>query len=100
MKSVFISTPQLNKSEAELRKEIIDRHQASELIVGEPLDLISTIISESDRKSNTSLTCLSKLVFLLSKADYVYFVSGWENDRECSLLHKCAVEYGLEILNA
>ena len=41
---------------------------------------------------------LGKSLELLSTADIAYFADGWEEYRGCSIEHKCAIEYGIKII--
>ena len=39
---------------------------------------------------------LGKSIELLSQADVVYFVKGWDKARGCKIEHQCAVAYNIK----
>lgn len=49
-------------------------------------------------KRKTQIEFLAKSIALLATADIAYFAEGWENARGCRIEHKCAEEYGINIV--
>ena len=43
---------------------------------------------------------LGKSLELLAQADVVYFAPGWADARGCRIEHLCAVEYGIDRIEA
>ena len=48
--------------------------------------------------ANTHLWQIQQAIGLMNKADYLLFMPGWEKYKECTILHKIAETYGLNIL--
>ena len=99
MDKIFIASPIIDKDFEIYQNELTKRAKVAELLVGHELELIQTWIPQDTRNPYNKLAVLSKLIFLLSQADYVYFVDGWRQSDDCRILHECAVRYGLNILN-
>lgn len=93
MKKLFISQPMRDKTE---RNEILQR--VKEIYPNEDIVLIDSFF-ENDPYAATPLWYLGKSLQLLSTADIVYFAKGWEEYRGCSIEHKCALEYGINIIH-
>ena len=98
MKKLFVSLPMNGKDDVEIRRSMLDRHKVAELIAGEDLELIPSLLTGKEFDDLSPLEMLSISLNLMAKADYVYFVDGWQNARGCSIEHTCAKEYGLNIL--
>ena len=96
---LFISQPMRDKTDEEIkseRNEIIQR--VKERYPNEEIEVIDSFF-ESAPHDAKPLWFLGKSLELLSTADFVYFARGWENYRGCAIEHKCAMEYGLNIIN-
>lgn len=102
MKKVFISQPMKGKTDEEILQE---REQAIADVktylancgMEEEVEVIDSFFQGAPADAKP-LWFLGKSLELLSMADYVYFVNGWEETRGCKIEHHCAVEYGLQIL--
>ena len=99
MKKIFISQPMRGLKDDEIKFE---RLKAIEWIKGyfkdEEVEIIDSFFEKApvDEKP---LWYLSKSLELLSEADAVYFVDGWNSARGCNIEHVCAKEYGIEIIH-
>ena len=99
MKKLFISQPMRDKTDEEIkseRNEILRR--VKEIYPNEDIVVIDSFF-ENAPYAATPLWHLGKSLQLLSTADIVYFAHGWDNYRDCKIEHKCAMEYGLNIIN-
>lgn len=99
MKKLFISQPMRDKTDEEIkseRNEILRR--VKEIYPNEDIVVIDSFF-ENAPYAATPLWYLGKSLQLLSIADIVYFAHGWDNYRGCKIEHKCAMEYGLNIIN-
>lgn len=99
MKKLFISQPMRDKTDEEIkseRNEILRR--VKEIYPNEDISVIDSFF-ENAPYAATPLWYLGKSLQLLSTADIVYFAHGWDNYRGCKIEHKCAMEYGLNIIN-
>jgi hypothetical protein len=96
---VFISQPMRGQS----REQIVAN---LEPIVRKLKDMGHTIIdsiildSYPDPDSNDmQIWWFGKAIMLMSDADAVYFMPGWENSRGCRIEYIVAKEYGIQIMN-
>lgn len=99
MKKLFISQPMRDKTDEEIkseRNEILQR--VKEIYPNEDIVLIDSFF-ETAPHDVKPLWFLGKSLELLSTADIVYFAKGWEEYRGCSIEHKCAIEYGINIIH-
>lgn len=96
---LFISQPMKDKTNEEIKSErnrIINT--VKERYQDEEIEVIDSFFENAPHNAN-SLWCLGESLKLLSTADIVYFAEGWENYRGCSIEHKCAMEYEINIIN-
>lgn len=99
MKKLFISQPMFGKTDEEIkseRNEILQR--VKEIYPNEDIVLIDSLF-ENAPYATTPLWFLGKSLELLSTADIVYFAKGWKEYRACSIEHKCAMEYGINVIH-
>ena len=95
MKRVFISQPVEGKSDVEvLSARAKAAHEAQEHL-GEEIEVLDAFWSNTGARA---LQMLGQAISVMSQADLVYFVPGWESDRKCSIEHTCATEYGINVL--
>ena len=95
---LFISQPMRDKTNEEIkseRNEIIQR--VKEIYKDEEIEVIDSFFENAPHEANP-LWFLGKSLELLSTADIAYFADGWEEYRGCSIEHKCAIEYGINII--
>lgn len=98
MKKLFISQPMKDKTNEEIkseRNEIIQR--VKERYPNEEIEVIDSFFENAPHDARP-LWFLGKSLELLSTADIAYFADGWEEYRGCSIEHKCAIEYGINII--
>ena len=95
---LFISQPMKDKTNEEIkseRNEIIQR--VKERYPNEEIEVIDSFFENAPHDAKP-LWFLGKSLELLSTADIAYFADGWEEYRGCSIEHKCAIEYGINII--
>ena len=63
----------------------------------EPVEVIDSFFKNAPHDAKP-LWFLAESIRLLADADLVYFAKGWENARGCMIERKCAVQYGVPIL--
>lgn len=98
MKRVFISQPMAGKSREEILSERDRLLAEAEKTSGELLVLIDSYLGDAAANSGKPLLWLSKSLEIMSGADLVVFAPGWEEARGCAIEHRCAQEYGYDIL--
>ena len=95
---LFISQPMRDKTNEEIkseRYEIIQR--VKERYPNEEIEVIDSFFENAPHDAKP-LWFLGKSLELLSTADIAYFADGWGEYRGCSIEHKCAIEYGINII--
>lgn len=100
-KTVFVSLPMAGKT----AKEIYDRQDEAiakleELYPEETFEILDTFIEEDpdEKVKHGGAWFLGTSISLMSYADLVYFVKGWDDARGCILEHNVAVAYGIPIV--
>lgn len=100
-KTVFVSLPMIGKT----AKEIYDRQNEAiakleELYPEETFEILDTFIEEGpdEKVKYGGAWFLGTSIFLMSYADLVYFVKGWDDARGCIMEHNVAVAYGIPIV--
>lgn len=93
---VFISQPMNGKTNEEIRNE---RESVVRILETEGYTILDSIVSESaPETSHEGVWYLGKSILLLSIADAVYFMDGWEDARGCKIEHTIAIDYNLNII--
>ena len=98
MKRIFISQPMKGLSDEQIKKErqaVIDSIFSK---YGKDVEIIDSYF-EGVPVGVKPLWFLGKSLELLSTADMVFFVNGWESARGCKIEHTVAEEYGIEIIH-
>ena len=98
MKKLFISQPMRDKTDEEIKSErnyIIGK--VKERYPDTEIEVIDSFFENAPHDAKP-LWFLGKSLELLSTADIAYFADGWEEYRGCSIEHKCAIEYGINII--
>lgn len=90
---VFISQPMRGLTNEEI-KNIRDKVIKNKTIKG---DIIIDSFFENAPVDAKPLWFLGKSLQLLSTADKVIFIGGWEKFRGCVIEHECAKQYGIQI---
>lgn len=78
------------------RNDIIGK--VKERYPNEEIEVIDSFFENAPHDAKP-LWFLGKSLELLSTADISYFADGWEEYRGCSIEHKCAMEYGINIIH-
>ena len=98
MKKLFISQPMRGKTDEEI---LAVRQRAIEVAkeaLGEDVEVIDSFFQGAPAEAKP-LWFLGKSIQLLSTADIAVFAPGWEEYRGCKIEHKCAVEYGIIVID-
>lgn len=95
---VFISQPMRNKTREEIliEREKLKNVIKRDILPNENIEFINSVLDENDAK-NKPLWCLGKSIQLLSEADVVVFMEGYEEARGCLVERLCATKYGIKI---
>ena len=94
MKRLFISQPMRGKSNNEILAARYLAIEKAEKALGEQVEAIDSFFADAPHDANP-LWYLGKSLQLMSEADVVYFVPGWEDARGCRIEHQAAVQYGI-----
>ena len=95
MKKLFISQSMRGKTDAEIHKERDAALDMARELFGEFV-LIDSVLDLGEHKK--PLYYLGESLKLLSEADIVMFLPGWEEARGCRIEHECALEYGAPLI--
>ena len=100
---VFISQPMNGKTNLEIydeRCEVINELVIilKRLYLNEKIHVIHVLDTVFDFKPGTpSLIYLAESIRVLSEADIIVMMPGWEKARGCVIEHECAVRYNIPI---
>lgn len=98
MLKVFISQPMNGKTDEEILAERKNaRNACKKLYLSDDVEFINSFFQKAP-VGVKPLWYLGESIKLLSEADIVCFVKGWDTARGCVIEHKCAEEYGLKII--
>ena len=97
MKKIFISQPMKGKTNDAILSERETAIKSAEKKLGEKVEVIDSFFQNAPAEAKP-LWFLGKSIELLSTADVAYFAKGWETARGCRIEHKCAVEYGIVVM--
>lgn len=86
---VFISQPMNNRNNIELKKE---RRVLVKQLKKEGYEVLNTIFDLGDKA--TPMHYLAKSIEMMSDADVVFFMPGWQNAKGCIIEHEVALRYG------
>lgn len=92
MKKVFICQPMFGKTDEEIKKE---RYEIEIRLRVKGYELIDSYIDED---TDNPVYLLGESIKLLSTADYIYLMPGWENGRGCRIEKLVADSYNIPIL--
>lgn len=98
MKKLFISQPMRGLTDKEILKVREEIRLRAEKVIGEPVQLIDSFISDYPGEINEQVPVwyLGKSIQFLSQADVAYFGGDWRNARGCKIEHGIAKEYGID----
>ena len=117
MVKVFISQPMRGKTEEEIlkirekaiksirgwkmRKAIMGFDCINVLSDDPPEEIIIMDSYFADYNPDSGcipLKYLAKSIEMLADADIAYFAKGWQDARGCRIENKCAIEYGIKVI--
>lgn len=93
MLKVFISQPMNGKTNKEIyneRKHLIDKLNKN------GYEVIDSVIED---EVNNPVYLLGESIKLLSEADYIYMMDGWDNGRGCRIEKLVADSYNIPVLD-
>ncbi len=99
MKKLFISQPMKGKSDEDILKERNKAIAEAERLCGDVVEVLDSFFQGAPANANP-LWFLGKSLELLAQADVAYFAPGWADARGCKIEHLCAVEYGIDRIEA
>lgn len=97
MKKLFISQPMKGKTDEEILKEREKAIASAQKQLGEPVEVIDSFFQNAPVGARP-LWFLGKSLEMLSKADIAYFAKDWEEARGCKIENRCAIEYGITVI--
>lgn len=101
MTLLFISQPMNGLSEDEIRtnRKRAAKKAAQLLPDGEEIRVLDTYFTfDAPGGTHFGLYFLAKSLEYLAVADAIYFAKGWETARGCRIEHRCAIDYGIDVL--
>lgn len=99
MKKLFISQPMKGKSDEEILKERNKAIAEAERLCDDVVEVLDSFFQGAPADAKP-LWFLGKSLELLAQADVAYFAPGWADARGCRIEHLCAVEYGIDRIEA
>ena len=93
---IFISQPMRNKAQDQIENERSKVMEFARANYGDDAREIASYLGPNAKFD--PLECLGLSIQMMSKADVVIFVPGWEEARGCCIEHSCADMYGKEIV--
>lgn len=99
MKKLFISQPMKGKSDEDILKERNKAIAEAERLCGDVVEVLDSFFQGAPADAKP-LWFLRKSLELLAQADVAYFAPGWADARGCKIEHLCAVEYGIDRIEA
>ena len=95
---IFISQPMNGKTDEEIFQEREDTIKLLKKRYGEDIEIINSYINNpAPSDANPPVYYLGESIKLLSQADLVYFIDGWNKARGCKIEYIIASEYGINI---
>ena len=93
---IMISQPMRGKTNEQIKKE---RENIVNKLMSLGYEVFDTVFDFPDLKATHELVYyLAKSIEVMSVADAMLFMDGWENARGCKIEHEIAKEYGIKIL--
>ena len=87
------------KSDEDILKERNKAIAEAERLCGDVVEVLDSFFQGAPANANP-LWFLGKSLELLAQADVAYFAPGWADARGCKIEHLCAVEYGIDRIEA
>lgn len=91
---IFISQPMTGKTEEEIFKEKDLAIKRLKEIFGEDIEILHSYSSEN----KPALYLLGEALKIMSEADAVMFLDGWEKSKGCQIEYECARRYNIVCL--
>lgn len=88
---IFISQPMKGLSEKEIKSNREKAIKNIKSLYGDDVEIIDSYVDGE----GTPLLSLGESIKLLSTADVVYFLKGWNTARGCRIEYMCANDYGI-----
>lgn len=97
MKKLFISQPMRGKTDEEIKAVRERAIESAKRHLGEDVEVIDSFFEKAPTDAKP-LWFLGKSLELLSAADVAYFAKGWEDARGCRIENRCAIDYGITVI--
>lgn len=95
---IFISQPMFGKTDEQIRQEREKLIKQIEEDGNEYLDSIVADGLEEVNNDSIGLFYLGKSLEIMSKADEVWFMNGWDKSRGCKIEYQVAKDYNKKIV--
>lgn len=95
---IFISQPMFGKTDEQIRQEREELIKQIEENGNEYLDSIVADGLEEVNNDSIGLFYLGKSLEIMSKADEVWFMNGWDKSRGCKIEYQVAKDYNKKIV--
>lgn len=90
--TAFIAQPTRGKTANEMQRERVEARR--EIECNSVFDLSFYYQFVDDGIAKPKIESLIRSLITMNNSDIVYFCKGWDDDRECRILHIIASEYG------
>lgn len=91
---IFISQPMSGRTEMEIFKERDLAEKRLKEIFGKDTEILHSY----SREDKSSLYLLGEALKVMSEADAVMFLDGWEKSKGCQIEYECARRYNIVCL--
>ncbi len=99
MVKVFISQPMKGKTKEEILRVRERAIASAKRNCGEDVEVLDSYFADYNPDTGcVPLKYLAKSLEILTDADIAYFAKGWQDARGCRIENKCAIEYGIEVI--
>ena len=95
---IFISQPMFGKTDEQIRQEREELIKQIEEDGNEYLDSIVADGLEEVNNDSIGLFYLGKSLEIMSKADEIWFMNGWDKSRGCKIEYQVAKDYNKKIV--
>ena len=100
MKKLFVSVPMKGRTQEEIKKSIEKMHKIAEIITGEELELIDSVVADRPPVGGKeSVWYLSKSIEFLSQADLVIGINYGSEWNGCSIEKEIAERYDIPFIS-
>lgn len=98
MIKAFISQPMRDKSNEEILAERAKAVESIKWNCNDDVEIIESFFQDMPEVKSKPLLCLGKSIELLANADVAYFCKDWEKYRGCRIENRCAIDYGIDVI--